>query len=60
MYSLSEGLKKCGEKGQAIVHKEMKQLNDRAVFESIAIEQLTPKEKETFNGKFDISYPKTG
>jgi hypothetical protein len=43
--SLRKGLKKFGQKGRDAACKEMKQLNDRDVFEPIRIEDLTEIEK---------------
>ena len=40
-YSLKQGIKRFGDKGIAAAHKELKQLNDRVVFEPISIEEMT-------------------
>ena len=44
-YSLRKSIKKIGQKGRDTACKEMKQLNDRDVFEPIRIEDLTEIEK---------------
>jgi hypothetical protein len=43
-YSLKQGLKKFGRKGEEAAFGEMKQLHDRATFEPIDISKLTKKE----------------
>jgi hypothetical protein len=43
-YSLKQGLKNLGKEGIAAVHKEMKQIHDRVVFEPISIEEMTKLE----------------
>jgi hypothetical protein len=45
-YSLKQGIKKFGKKGIAAVHKEMKQIHDRVVFEPISIEETTKLENK--------------
>jgi hypothetical protein len=45
-YSLKQGIKKFGKRGKAAAHKEMKQLNDRVVFEPIALEDMTTLERK--------------
>jgi hypothetical protein len=45
-YSLKQGIKKFGKQGIAAVHKEMKQIHDRVVFEPISIEEMTKLEKK--------------
>ena len=45
-YSLKQGIKKFGDRGVAAAHKEMKQLNDRVVFEPISIEAMTSIERK--------------
>jgi hypothetical protein len=45
-YSLKQGIKKFGKQGIAAVHKEMKQIHDRVVFEPISIEEMTKFEKK--------------
>jgi hypothetical protein len=45
-YSLKQGIKKFGEQGIKAVHKEMKQIHDRVVFEPISIEKMTILERK--------------
>jgi hypothetical protein len=45
-YSLKQGIKKFGKRGVTAAHKEMKQLNDRVVFEPISIEEMTSIERK--------------
>jgi hypothetical protein len=45
-FSLMRGLKQFGDKGQQAAVKEMKQRYERAVFEPINIDDLTPIEKK--------------
>jgi hypothetical protein len=45
-YSLKQGIKKFGKRGVAAAHKELKQLNDRVVFEPISIEEMTAIERK--------------
>jgi hypothetical protein len=45
-YSLKQGIKKFGEQGIEAVHKEMKQIHDRGVFEPIGIEEMTKLERK--------------
>jgi hypothetical protein len=45
-YSLKQGIKKFGDKGVTAVHKEMKQLNGRVVFEPINIDEMTALERK--------------
>jgi hypothetical protein len=44
--SLKQGVKKFGDKGIAAVNKEMKQLNDRVVFEPISVNEMTALERK--------------
>jgi hypothetical protein len=44
--SLKQGVKKFGDKGVAAVNKEMKQLNDRVVFEPISVNEMTALERK--------------
>ena len=44
-YSLKAGLRKFGQKGQAAVHKEMKQLHDWGVFKPIHPKNLSTSER---------------
>ena len=41
-----KGLKKCGERGEDAVLKEITELCDRACFEPIEVEDMTPEEKQ--------------
>jgi hypothetical protein len=45
-YSLKKGIKKFGEQGIEAVHKEMKQIHDRVVFEPISIKKMTILERK--------------
>jgi hypothetical protein len=45
-YSLNKGVKKFGKPGWDAALKEMKQLNDREVFEPINVSQLSAIEKK--------------
>jgi hypothetical protein len=45
-YSLKQGIKKFGKQGIEAVHKEMKQIHDRVVFEPISIKEMTKLEKK--------------
>jgi hypothetical protein len=45
-YSLKQGIKKFGKQGIKAVHKEMKQIHDRVVFELISIEEMTKRERK--------------
>jgi hypothetical protein len=45
-YSLKQGIKKFGKQGIEAVHKEMKQIHDRVVFELISIEEMTQIERK--------------
>jgi hypothetical protein len=45
-YSLKQGMEKFGELGIEAVHKEMKQIHDRVVFELISIEEMTKFERK--------------
>jgi hypothetical protein len=45
-YSLKQGIKKFGKRGVDAAHKELKQLNDRVVFEPISIEEMTSIERK--------------
>jgi hypothetical protein len=45
-YSLKQGIKKFGEQGIEAVHKEMKQIHDRVVFEPISIKEMTMLERK--------------
>jgi hypothetical protein len=45
-YSLKQGIKKFGKQGIEAVHKEMKQIHDRVVFEPISIEEMTILERK--------------
>jgi hypothetical protein len=44
-YSLKKGLQKFGERAKAATMSEMSQLHDRAVFEPIRVEDMTPVER---------------
>ena len=43
--TLEKGLKKHGKRGEDAALKEMGQLHDRACFEPIRVEDMTPEEK---------------
>jgi hypothetical protein len=43
---LKQGVKKFGDKGVTAVNKEMKQLNDRVVFEPISVNEMTALERK--------------
>jgi hypothetical protein len=45
-YSLKQGIKKFGKPGIEAVHKEMKQIHDRVIFEPIRIEEMTILERK--------------
>jgi hypothetical protein len=45
-FSLKQGIKKFGEQGIKAVHKEMKQIHDRVVFEPTSIEEMTMLERK--------------
>jgi hypothetical protein len=45
-YSLKQGIKKFGKPGIEAVHKEMKQIHDRVVFEPISIGEMTKLERK--------------
>jgi hypothetical protein len=45
-YSLKKGIEKFREQGIKAVHKEMKQIHDRVVFEPTSIEKMTQLERE--------------
>jgi hypothetical protein len=45
-YSLNQGLKRFGERGRKMAHKEVRQLHDRVVFEPIHIEDMTTLERK--------------
>jgi hypothetical protein len=45
-YSLKKGTDKFGEQGIKAVHKEMKQIHDRVVFEPNSIEKMTKLERK--------------
>jgi hypothetical protein len=45
-YSLKAGLKKFGERGKEAATSEMKQLQERAVFEPIRVEEMTQLERK--------------
>jgi hypothetical protein len=44
-YSLNKGIQRFGKKGWDVAFGEMKQLNDREVFEPIDVSKLSAKEK---------------
>jgi hypothetical protein len=44
--SLKQGTKMFGKQGITTVHREMKQIHDRVVFEPIGIEEMTKREKK--------------
>ena len=44
--ALDKGLKKHGKRGEDAVLKEITQLHDRACFEPIEVEDMTPEEKQ--------------
>ena len=44
-YSLNKGIQRFGKKGRDAAFEEMKQLNDREVFETIDVSKLSVKEK---------------
>jgi hypothetical protein len=46
-YSLKQGIEKFGKPGIEVVHKEMKQIHDRVVFEPISIEEMTKSNGES-------------
>ena len=43
--TLNKGVKKCSKRGEDAVLKEITQLHDRACFEPIRVEDMTPEEK---------------
>ena len=45
-YTLQKEIKRFGEKRKQATYKEMKQLHDRVVFESIQVETLTSQERK--------------
>jgi hypothetical protein len=49
-YSLKQGIKKIGEQGIKAIHKEMKQIHDRVVFEPISIVEMTILKTKGSNG----------
>jgi hypothetical protein len=45
-YSLNQGLKRFGERGRKVAHKEVRQLHDRVVSEPIHIKEMTTLERK--------------
>jgi hypothetical protein len=45
-YSLKQRIKKIGEQGIKAVHKVLKQIHDRVIFEPISIEKMTILERK--------------
>ena len=52
---LNKGLKKHGERGEDAVLKEITQFHDRACFEPIKVENMTPEEKQQV--QMALTYP---